>query len=193
MKRSQENTASPNRTGIAISLVALLISAASLWDAHEARNMSYESSLPELSETTELLGPLVAGEPIRFKVTITNFGHTTAQHMDPTLKFLFAKSTIPFNPDYSTGSDQAPPSIISELAAGDHTSLISTSNVNLEHDHDVAAVLSGDYRFYIFGKIPYKDFSGADHEFHFCRLVTALVIGAEPLKPQKCPTFNYTS
>jgi hypothetical protein len=154
--------------------------------------LSYQSSLPELSETTELLAPLMAREPIRFKVTITNFGHTPARQMEPVLKWQFGKAGMPLNRDFYSGFDAGYLSTTSELAAGDHTTLISTSKVNLEHDHDVAAVLSGEFNLYLFGKIRYKDVLGANHEFHFCRLITAPAMGSEPLKPQKCNTFNYT-
>jgi hypothetical protein len=178
--------------GVIAGVCSLVISGLSFWNAYQARKLSEEASLPELSETTELLQPLAVEQPINFKVTITNFGHTTAKQMEPVLKYAFSKAGVPFDPKFPSDVASTDHPTSSELAAGDHTVLFSKNTVYLAHDHDVAAVLSGAFNLYLYGRIPYKDVLGNSHEFHFCRLITAPVPGAEPLKPQKCTGFNYS-
>jgi hypothetical protein len=178
--------------GTLISFCALGVSTSGFWDAHQARQLSYESSLPMLSESTDLIEPLAPAQPIHFRITITNFGHTTAKQMEPLLRFEFGKANTPFTPIFGDPNPAVAKSIASELAPGDHTTLITNTNINLAHDHDVAAVLSGEYDFYIYGKIPFRDVLGNSHEFHFCRLVTTPVVGGDPLKVRKCDTFNYS-
>jgi hypothetical protein len=178
--------------GTIISLGALGLSSLSFWDAHQARRLSYELSLPMLSESTDLIEPLAPGQPIHFRITITNYGHTTARRMEPFLRFEFGKAGNPFSPNFDDSDPGVAKSVASELAPGDHTTLITNSNVSLAHDHDVAAVLSGEYNFYIYGKIPFQDVLGNLHEFHFCRLVTTPVAGSDPMKVRKCDTFNYS-
>jgi hypothetical protein len=112
--------------------------------------------------------------------------------MEPSLRFEFGKAGSPFSPNFDNPNPELARSIASELAPGDHTTLITNTNVSLAHDHDVAAVLSGEYHFYIFGKIPFEDVVGSSHEFHFCRIVTTPVAGADPAKVKKCDTFNYS-
>jgi len=109
MKRANEAAAKPGSIGTAISLIALLISGLSFWNAHQALRLSEESSLPELSETTELLQPLAPGEPFNVKIVITNFGHTTARQMTPFLGYAFAKADVPFDPTlpFSSQATQA--------------------------------------------------------------------------------------
>lgn len=191
MNSRKEGTKKTSSISVFLSIVALVISGASWWEAHQARRLNYEASLPELSETTELLNPIEPGKPIKARITITNFGRTTAKGIQPALSYQFGPAANPFDP--TLGSKSENPSVnSSDLAPGDHTALITTSNVNLEHDHDVAAVMSGQYRFYLFGRVPYKDVDGGDHEFHFCRFIAAPVEGADPAKPLKCSTFNYS-
>jgi len=193
MKHRKEQAKRTGPLPILISLGALLISAGSLWESHQARTLSYESSLPELSETTELLKPVAIGEPIRVRITITNFGRTTAKEMQPMIRYEFGPANNPFDPATNPNPAEIEQITSSDLATGDHTILITTSKVNLAHDHDVAAVLSGLYKFYFFGIVPYKDLQGGNHEFHFCRYLSAPVEGADPLKLQKCSSFNYSN
>jgi len=192
MTSRKEGTKGPSSVSVLLSVVALLISGASWWEAHQARRLNYEASLPELSETTELVNlPLEPGKPIKARITITNFGRTTAKGIQPALNYEFGPVTSPFDP--SSGSKSQNPSVnSSDLAPGDHTTLVTTSNVNLEHDHDVAAVTSGLYRFYVFGRVPYKDVDGGNHEFHFCRFIGVSTEGEDPAKLLKCSSFNYS-
>jgi hypothetical protein len=178
--------------GTFMSLFALVVSIWSFRDAHEAQRMSYESSLPMLSETTDLVTPITPAQPIIVRIVITNFGHTTAKQMEPLLRAEFGKSSNPFVPNFDDSKPAGTKSTPSDLPPGDHTTLVSTTPVSLAHDHDVAAVLNGEYSFYIFGKVPFKDILGGSHEFHFCRVITTPVAGADPLKIQKCGTFNYS-
>jgi hypothetical protein len=178
------------QVGTLISVTALAVSGLSLWNAHEAQRMSYESSLPMLSETTELVAPVEPAKPINARIIVTNFGHTTAKEMEPLIRVWFGPASSPFVLRFDLPASLIPQSSPAERPPGDHLTIVTTNNVSLAHDHDVAAVLSGEYNFYVFGKIPFKDVVGHPHEFHFCRLVRATPVGADPMRVQKCPTFN---
>src|SRR5882762_2349351 len=144
----------PRPTATILSIVAVLISSLSLWEAHQVRTLNYESSLPALSATVELLDPIKVAQPLHFDVRIDNSGKTPARHMNPLLSFKFQRADITFEAAYPAN---APTPRTSDLAPGAHTDLVTMNPLNLEHDHDVAAVLSGQYILYLFGKVTYND------------------------------------
>jgi hypothetical protein len=124
---------------------------------------------------------------------ISNDGKTTARRFHPELRYGFARADIPFKPDY-TASDplgRTPPGNVSELNPGAHTTLISTSTLNLVHQHDVDAVMTGRYHLYIYGKVSYIDILNISHEYHLCRFYQ-FVEGADPLMLGMCETYNET-
>lgn len=154
---------------------------------------SYALNLPALSNTIDLLEPLQAGKPIRFQMIVTNDGKMTAKKFHAELRYLFGRAEAPFNPE-----DSATDALrgngtknVSDLNPGARTTLISTSNVNLAHRHDVDAVSSGAYRLYIYGRISYNDVLWQSHEYHFCRFYQ-VVQGADPLKLSMCESYNET-
>jgi hypothetical protein len=174
------------RTATILSIFAILISSLSWWEAHEARTLNYESSLPNLSATVNLLDTIKVAQPLHFDVRIDNSGKTPARHMNPLLSFKFQRANIAFEASYPAN---APPPRTSDLAPGAHTDLVTMNPLNLEHDHDVVAVLSGQYILYLFGKITYEDVLNHPHEFHFCRYYQPLM-PTEPTKLALCPIYN---
>ena len=176
----------PGWTATVLSIVAVLISSLSLWEAHQARTLNYESTLPDLSATVELLDRIVVARPLHFDVKIENLGKTPARRMNPLLSFKFQRADIAFEASYPPN---APPPRTSDLAPGAHTDLVTMNPLNLEHDHDVAAVLSGQYILYLFGKVNYIDVLNNPHEFHFCRYYQPSM-PKEPTKLVLCPVYN---
>jgi hypothetical protein len=146
-----------------------------------------------MAPKVELVEPLAAGQQIHFKVLIDNTGKTTAKRLYPTLGFAFSRSDVPFQANYDAQkiapTNWAP--TVSDLPAGGHTSLYSANTLSLAHDHDVNAVLAGDWRLYVYGKIEYKDVLHIPHEVHFCGFYQQLP-GAEPLKFAYCESYNET-
>lgn len=177
----------PHNLSLLLSMVAIIVSGLSFWESHQARKLNYESSVPVIAGTVELVEPLTAGKQIQFKVTLENLGKTSAREMFTTLQFKVQQTSIRFEATYEDQVAFKPP--VSDLGPGQHTTLYSTNSLSLAHDHDVEAVLSGQFRLYLYGKSTYKDIDGQLHEFHICRFY-ARFPGTEPLKLTYCDSYN---
>ncbi len=185
-QRKQHAPKSPTRLAITLSILALAISASSWW-------FNYVTSLPVISAKVQLVEPLAAGQPIHFKVMVDNTGKTVAKKLHPSLAFKFNRADIQFEPTYNP-EDQAPPGwkpTVSDLGPGAHTELYSTNPLKLAHEHDVNAVLAGQWNLFLYGKIEYRDVLHMSHEAHFCG-VYEQVAGADPLKLSYCTSYNET-
>jgi hypothetical protein len=187
-KRTGEQPPPKSYTGISITLsvIAIVLSASGWW-------FNYATSLPAISPKVELVEPLVAGQQIHFRVLLENTGKTVAKQLHPSLAFRFAPPDVPFEPTYpsdqSVPQNWTPPT--SDLVPGAHATLYSTNLLKLARDHDVNAVLHGDWNLYVFGKIRYKDILHITHEVHFCGFYRQ-VAGADPLKLSYCTSYNET-
>jgi hypothetical protein len=174
----------PDYPARVLGVFATLLSVFSFW-------VNYASSLPAITTTVELVEPLAPGKQIHFRVLLENTGTTTARQLHPTLAFKFARADIPFEPTYRpveiTGPNEGEKT--SDLGPSSHTTLVSTNPLSLAHDHDVNAVLSGDWNLFLYGKSTYKDILHISHEFHFCRYFRP-VPGAEPLKLSYYTWYN---
>ena len=156
---------------------------------------TYQVGLPSLAAKVEFVKPIVAGENVSFTIDIDNNGNSTAIHMEPEIKFGWAPSSTDFKP-YGPGlninlvsPDWKP--TISDLGPKGHTKIISDTPMNFVNDATVQAVNAGTTRFYVFGKIPYRDVLHLGHEFHFC-FFYKLMPGSEPLRFVKCSSYNET-
>ncbi len=185
MKKPPKNSA---RLATTLSIIAIVLSASSWW-------LNYAISLPAISPKVELVEPLAAGQQIHFKVLVENTGKSIAKQLHPTLAFKFSRSDIPFEPTYNPEQAANPANwspTVSDLPAGSHVTLYSAYNtISLAHDHDVNAVLAGQWNLYLYGKIRYKDILHIPHEVHFCGFYQQLP-GAEPLKLSYCTSYNET-
>jgi hypothetical protein len=192
MKKSKQDKLAktqdrPHTLSLLLSIMAIIVSGFSFWESRQARKLNYESSLPVLSAQVQLVEPLATGKQIQFKVTLENLGRTAARKMSTSLQFRFQKSTMPFEVSYlNQGTFKGP---VSDLAPGGHTTLFTTNPLSLAHDDDVAAVLSGEFRLYLFGKATYNDIEGQPHEFHVCRYYDKS-LGPEPLRLYFCDSYN---
>lgn len=133
------------------------------------------------------------GEQLHIRVNVDNFGKSTAKQIRPDVAFRLAPANIPFETDYDSATRLDPnwtPST-SDLGPGGHTTLYSVTSLSLAHQHDVDAVLSGQWRLYVYGRIPYKDILHISHEAHFCGFYQELP-GADPLKFSFCKSYNET-
>ncbi len=189
MTKAKNTTTPPkssSRVATTLSIIAIVLSSLSWF-------VNYATSLPALAPKVELVEPLAPGQQILIKVLLENTGKTTAKQMHPTLAFKFARADIPFEPTYDT--EQTAPinwsATISDLLPGAHSTLYSTNRLSLAHDHDVNAVLAGQWNFYVYGKIPYKDILHITHEVHFYGFYQQLP-GADLLKLSYCTSYNET-
>jgi hypothetical protein len=126
-------------------------------------------------------------------VDLDNNGRTTAKHLEPRLAYKLARADIAFEATYSEPRS-APPNwkpTVFDLPPGGHRTLSSGDDFNLEHDHDVRAVVSGDWNLFLYGKISYKDILYIPHEFHFCG-VYRQTRGVDPLRLSFCNSYNET-
>lgn len=182
-RKAPEPPKTSARLATILSVIAITLSAAS-W------LLSYLTSLPTIQAKIELVEPLAPSQDIHIKVLLDNTGKTTAKHLQSSLGYRFQRADIPLEATYDTNAplDSAP---TSDLVPGGHSTLLSTNRMSLTHDHDVAAVLSGQWRFYVYGKIPYRDVLHFSHEAHFCGFYQQLA-GMEPLKFTYCPSYNET-
>jgi len=176
------------RIATTLSIIAICLSGSSWW-------LNYLTSLPAIFPKVELVEPLAPGQPIHFKVLLENTGKSTAKHLYPTLAFKFARADVPFEATYET-AQFAPvnwTTTTSDLVPGGHSTLYSdpANQLNLAHQHDVDAVLKGEWNLYLYGKIPYKDILHISHEVHFCGIYRQLP-GSDPLKLSYCPSYNET-
>lgn len=162
-----------------LGIIATVVGLTSFW-------LSYVTSLPVLSESAELLDPIRLNEPLHFKIRVDNFGRTSARHMNSTVAIKLQRADLPFELSYS--SPPQPPRSF-DLAPAAHTDLVTVDPLHLEHDHDVDAVLSGQYVIYLYGKIIYDDAFHRQHEFHFCRYYQATAPN-EPNRLLLCPSYN---
>jgi hypothetical protein len=167
-----------------VAWLALFVSSFLAW-------LTYATSLPALSIKVELVDPLAAVRDIHVRVNIDNDGKTPAKQLHPALGFKFAPAGDPFKPDYENalGPDPNWVPTTSDLPASGHTTIYSTNHLSLAHEHDVNMVVSGEYNFFVYGKIPYKDILHISHEAHFCGQYREIP-GADPLKFSYCPYYN---
>lgn len=171
---------------IPLSLVATGLSLLSLW-------LNYLTAVPVVSAKVEMIEKLVPGEQLHIRVNIENDGKSTAKQLRPEVAYRITSKDVPFQTAYDSvmRSDPNWTPATSDLPPGGRTSLISTTQLSLAHDHDVEAVLSGQWRLYVYGKIPYKDILHVSHEAHFCGYYQQ-VPGADPLKFIFCESYNET-
>jgi hypothetical protein len=165
-------------------MIAILITLFGAW-------FNYASALPAISAKVELVEPLAPGQPMHFKVNLDNNGRTTAKHLSSRIEWKFARADVPFEPTYEGQAPANWTAPVSDLPPGGHSTITSTNQLSLAHDHDVNAVLSGDWNFFLYGKIPYRDILYIPHELHFCG-VYRQVPGADPLKLIYCTSYNET-
>ncbi len=179
---------------VPVSLLALMVSALSWREAREARNLNYLTSLPALSATVDLAEPIQPGKSVIFRVVIENQGRSVAKRLRPELRFLFSPPSESFRADYSPVDSFGKPvfsGTSSDLNPNARTTLVSTSSLSLQHDHDVGAVTSGTRILYLYGRANYFDVYEKQHEAHFCRYYHP-VPGDEPLKLKFCDSYNET-
>jgi hypothetical protein len=174
------------RLATTLSVIAIVLSASSWW-------LNYATSLPAISPKVELIEPLAAGQQIHFKVLLENTGKSFAKQLHPSLAFKFARADVRFEPTYNA-EESAPHNwtpTTSDLAPGAHVTLYSINPLSLAHDHDLNAVIAGEWKLYLYGKIRYKDILHISHEVHFCGSYQQLA-GADPLKLSYCTSYNET-
>jgi len=157
--------------------------------------LAYESVLPSLAAKVEFVNPIIAGENFTLKIDIDNNGNSTARHMEPTLKFGWALASADFTPfgpglNINATSPNWKPTV-SDLGPRGHTTIISATPMNFANEATVQGVNAGTTRFYVFGKIPYRDVLHLGHEFHFCSFYIRTP-GSEPLRFVKCSSYNET-
>src|SRR5262245_47953952 len=83
-----------------VSIVSLLVSGLSFWQAHSAYTLNYVSNLPAISHTASLIEPPKPGQQMVFRLVFKNDGKTVAKNFEPTLRFQFAPIEKGFSPDY---------------------------------------------------------------------------------------------
>jgi hypothetical protein len=157
--------------------------------------LTYETVLPSLAAKVEFVNPIVTGENFTFQIDLDNNGNSTAIHMEPDLRFGWAPASVDFKP-YGPGlninvtsPDWKP--TVSDLGPRGHTRIISETPMNFANDATVQDVNAGTTRFYVFGKIPYRDVLHLSHEFHLCFFYIRTP-GSEPLRFVKCSSYNET-
>jgi hypothetical protein len=157
--------------------------------------LAYETVLPSLAAKVEFVKALTAGENFNVKIDIDNNGNSTAKQIRPDLHFGLAPATVDFEP-YGPGlnintitPDWKP--TVSDLGPRGHTTIVSTTPMNFANDASVRDVIAGRTKFYIYGKIPYRDVLHLGHEFHFCFFYLQTP-GIDPLSLLKCPSYNDT-
>jgi hypothetical protein len=165
--------------GTVFGFVGLIIALASLF-------LNYSASTPVLGLSAELISPIQVMTPLHFTMRLENFGKTTARHLNVRSAYLFQRVNLPVVPNYSDAI-RRPHS--QDLAPGAHVDLTTIDPIHLEHDHDVDAVMSGQYGIVLFGKITYEDALHLEHEFHYCRFYQAGQ-QVEPNKLRLCDTYN---
>jgi hypothetical protein len=138
---------------------------------------TYTLNLPALSSKVELLQPLQAATSAPFKIIVKNDGKTTARKFNASLRVLM-------QPEPERHS--------SELNGGEETTLYSNRSFTLEHDHDVAAIMAGTHRLFIYGRITYNDILGLPREYHFCRFYRPAPTDLSPLTLYQCNEYNET-
>jgi hypothetical protein len=183
-RKAPESPRNPARLATILSVIAIVLSTASFL-------LNYLSSLPTIQAKIELVEPLAPSQDIHTRVLLQNTGKTTAKHLQPNVAFKFQRADIPFEATYEAKAPLDFTPVTSDLVPGGHSTLVSTNRKSLTHDHDVAAVLSGQWKLYLYGKIPYQDILHFSHEVHFCGFYQQ-VPGMEPLKFSYCSSYNET-
>jgi hypothetical protein len=150
---------------------------------------TYTLNLPALSSKVELLQPLQAATPAPFKIVVKNDGKTTARQFNANLRVLMQLADRPFEASYL---EPEPQKDRSELNAGEETTLYSDRTFTLEHDHDVAAIMEGTHRLFIYGRITYTDILGLPREYHFCRFYRPAPTDLSALTLYQCSEYNET-
>lgn len=185
MKKPSTPPRTSARLATTLSTIAILLSALSWW-------LNYVTSLPAISPKVEMVERIAPGQQIHVKILLENTGKTTAKHIHPAIAFRFSRAEVPFEATYDGLA--TPPSwkpTVSDLVSGTHSTLYSMNLLSLAHEHDVEAVLSGQWRLYVYGKVDYKDILHVSHQVHFCGFYQELP-GADPLKFSYCESYNET-
>ena len=169
-KTSGRDTQSrPHPYALVLSIVALAVSGLSLWESHESREITYQSSVPFLDAEVRLTEPLKPGGEIKFVVILTNSGRSTAR--DVTIAPFANRvgpTNNPFEPQYiNKARVRAEP--VFDLLPGARRLLTPYPSSEALTAEEVSEVRAGHYILYFYGKGSYKDLLGRTHEFHFCR------------------------
>jgi hypothetical protein len=179
----------PSNTRANIALfVSILGTSVSLYYSSRAYDLSYEVALPVITTSIEVVEPIQVGKPVILTAVFENKGHSTAR--DFQLDWRGPKSRradLPFVADFSGGQPQQDKM---DLQPEGKRTFMSTKYFSLEHDYDLAAVLSGRYRLFTYGKATFVDFRGRRHELHFCRFYSPDPTSPDPLKLPYCEGYN---
>jgi hypothetical protein len=178
------------RIPVAISVLALVVSAGSMYQSCESRRLAYLVGQPALKATIELVEAPVAAKEIGVRVLLENGGQTTAKGLYTELGWAVVMTRVPLEVGYSTPVGTMLPT--SDLAPQADTTLTSDEAVTLAHDHDVKAIHTDQRRLYVYGRSRYRDVYNVEHEFRFCGVYRPIEYSREPLKLAYCDSYNET-
>lgn len=195
-KENTKNPESPTPQGkphiyaIVLSVVALVISALSLWESHQSREISYQTSTAFLDFEVRLRQPLES-KRLDFVVIVRNSGRSTARNL----------TVVPFASQIVEGDAQVVPTYnphlsekmmpVFDLEPGTERLMTPHPESNPLTDEEVSNVAKGRETLYIYGMVVYQDLLGNTHTAHFCRYYHATAGGGES-KLSICSVYNDT-